>query len=126
MAKTFRVGLIGYKFMGRAHSNAWRQAPKFFDLKANLEMHTLCGRDAAAVQAARVKLGWQFAATDWREVVESPLIDIVDIGTPTFMHAEMAIAALKNGKHVLCEKPLGHDLKECERFLPPPRKPRAC
>ena len=117
MAKTFRVGLIGYKFMGRAHSNAWRQAPKFFDLKANIEMHTICGRDAAGVQAARAKLGWQFAATDWREVVESPLIDIVDIGTPTFTHAEIAIAALKNGKHVLCEKPMGRDLKECEAIF---------
>ena len=114
MARTFRVGLIGYKFMGRAHSNAWRQAPRFFDLKAGVELHTLCGRDAAAVQAARTRLGWQFATTDWREVVESPLIDIVDIGSPTFTHAEIAIAALKNGKHVLCEKPMGRDLKECE------------
>ena len=57
MAKTFRVGLVGYKFMGRAHSNAWRQAPKFFDLKANIEMHTICGRDAAGVQAARAIAG---------------------------------------------------------------------
>ncbi len=122
MARTFRVGLIGYKFMGRAHSNAWRQAPKFFDLKANVEMHTICGRDAAGVQAARAKLGWQFAATDWREVVESPLIDLVDIGAPNFAHAEMAIAALKNGKHVLCEKPLGRDLKECEAMLTAAKK----
>ena len=122
MAKTFRVGLIGYKFMGRAHSNAWRQAPKFFDLKANIEMHTICGRDAAGVQAARAKLGWQFAATDWREVVESPLIDIVDIGTPTFTHAEIAIAALKNGKHVLLEKPMGRDLKECEAIFAAAKK----
>jgi len=122
MPKTFRVGLIGYKFMGRAHSNAWRQAPKFFDLKANIELHTICGRDAAGVQAARAKLGWQFATTDWREVVESPLIDIVDIGTPTFAHAEMAIAALKNGKHVLCEKPLGRDLKECEAMFAAAKK----
>ena len=122
MPKTFRVGLIGYKFMGRAHSNAWRQAPKFFDLKANIELHTICGRDAAGVQAARAKLGWQFATTDWREVVESPLIDIVDIGTPTFTHAEMAIAALKNGKHVLCEKPMGRDLKECEAMFAAAKK----
>ena len=122
MAKTLRVGLIGYKFMGRAHSNAWRQAPKFFDLKANIELHTLCGRDAAGVQAARAKLGWQFATTDWREIVESPLIDVVDIVTPTFAHAEMAIAALKNGKHVLCEKPLGRDLKECEAIFAAAKK----
>jgi predicted dehydrogenase len=122
MAKTFRVGLIGYKFMGRAHSNAWRQAPKFFDLKANVEMHTLCGRDADGVNAARAKLGWQYATTDWREVVESPLIDIVDIGTPTFMHAEMAIAALTNVKHVLCEKAMGGDLKECEAMFAAAKK----
>lgn len=114
MAKTFRVGLIGYKFMGRAHSNAWRQAPKFFPLKAQVELHTICGRDAAAVQVARAQLGWQHAATDWRDVVDSPLIDIVDIATPTFTHAEIALAALKCGKHVLCEKPLGLNLKECE------------
>jgi predicted dehydrogenase len=113
MARTFRVGLIGYRFMGRAHSNAWRQAPKFFKLKANVEMHTLCGRDAAGVQAARPQLGWQHAVTDWREIVESPLIDIVDIATPTFSHAEIAIAAAKHGKHVLCEKPLGLNLKDC-------------
>ncbi|HEV2693197.1 MAG TPA: Gfo/Idh/MocA family oxidoreductase [Verrucomicrobiae bacterium] len=122
MAKTFRVGLIGYKFMGRAHSNAWRQAPKFFDLKANIEMHTICGRDAAGVNAARAKLGWQFATTDWREVVESPLIDIVDIGTPTFTHAEIAIAALKNSKHVLCEKAMARDLKECEAMFAAAKK----
>jgi predicted dehydrogenase len=122
MAKTFRVGLIGYKFMGRAHSNAWRQAPKFFDLKANVEMHTICGRDADGVNAARAKLGWQYATTDWREVVESPLIDIVDIGTPTFMHAEMAIAALQNGKHVLCEKAMGRDLKECAAMFAAAKK----
>jgi len=122
MAKTFRVGLIGYKFMGRAHSNAWRQAPKFFDLKAKVELHTICGRDAVGVQAARAKLGWEHAVTDWRELVESPLIDIVDIATPTFTHAEMAIAALKNGKHVLCEKPLGRDLKECDAILAAAKK----
>ena len=71
MAKTLRVGMIGYGFMGKAHSNAWRQAPYFFPLKAKTELHTICGRNAAGVQAARAQLGWQFAATDWREVVES-------------------------------------------------------
>jgi predicted dehydrogenase len=117
MAKTFRVGLIGYRFMGRAHSNAWRQAPRFFNLKANVELHTICGRETASVQAARAQLGWQHAATDWREVVESPLIDIVDIGTPNHLHAEMAIAAAQNGKHILCEKPLALNVKEAEAML---------
>jgi predicted dehydrogenase len=117
MAKTFRVGLIGHRFMGRAHSNAWRQAPRFFNLKANVELHTICGREAAGVQAARAQLGWQHAATDWREVVESPLIDIVDIGAPNHLHAEMAIAAAQNGKHILCEKPLALNVKEAEAML---------
>lgn len=114
MARTLRVGMVGYRFMGKAHSNAWRQAPRFFPLKARIEMHTLCGRDPHGVQAARAQLGWQNAATDWREVVESPLIDIVDISTPTDSHAEIAIAALQNGKHVLCEKPLALNLKQAQ------------
>ena len=97
MARIFRVGLIGYRFMGRAHSNAWRQAPRFFNLKANVEMHTICGRDTAGVQMARAQLGWQNATTDWREIVESPLIDIVDISVPNHLHAEIAIAAAKKG-----------------------------
>jgi predicted dehydrogenase len=117
MAKTLRVGLIGYRFMGRAHSNAWRQAPRFFHLKANVELHTICGRHAAGVQAARAQLGWQKAATDWHEIVESPLIDIVDIVTPNHLHAEMAIAAVKNGKHVLCEKPLALNVKQAEAMF---------
>ncbi|MGA9776882.1 MAG: Gfo/Idh/MocA family protein [Limisphaerales bacterium] len=117
MARTFRVGLIGYRFMGKAHSNAWRQAPRFFNLKANVELHTLCGRHAASVQAARAQLGWQNAATDWQDVVESPLIDIVDIGAPNDLHAEIAIAAARNGKHILCEKPLALNVKQAEAML---------
>jgi predicted dehydrogenase len=117
MARTFRIGLIGYRFMGKAHSNAWRQAPRFFNLKANIELHTICGRNAAGVQAARIQLGWQNAATDWQEVVESPLIDIVDIGTPNDSHAEIAIAAARNGKHILCEKPLALNVKQAEAML---------
>jgi len=117
MAKTLRVGLIGYRFMGKAHSNAWRQAPRFFNLKANVELHTIGGRHAAGVQAARAQLGWQKATTDWHEIVESPLIDIVDIVTPNHLHAEMAMAAAKNGKHVLCEKPLALNVKQAEAMV---------
>jgi predicted dehydrogenase len=124
MAKTLRVGLIGYRFMGKAHSNAWRQAPRFFPLKAHVEMHTLCGRDAAGVQAARAQLGWQHATTDWREVVESPLIDIVDICTPNDSHAPIAIAAAQNGKHILCEKPLALNVKQAEQMLAAVQKAR--
>jgi predicted dehydrogenase len=117
MAKTLRVGMVGYGFMGKAHSNAWRQAPHFFPLKARPELHTICGRNSAALQAARAQLGWQFSTTDWRELVESPLVDIVDIVTPNNSHAEIAIAAARAGKHVLCEKPLAFNLKEAEAMF---------
>ena len=126
MAKTFRVGLIGYRFMGRAHSNAWRQAPKFFPLKANVELHTICGRNAASVQAARAQLGWQHATTDWREIVESPLIDIVDISdADRFFMRKSPSPRLKNGKHVLCEKPLRPNCQGMpSKCSPPPKVPK--
>ncbi|MBC8097752.1 MAG: Gfo/Idh/MocA family oxidoreductase [Akkermansiaceae bacterium] len=117
MARTLRVGMVGYRFMGKAHSNAWRQAPRFFPLKAHVELHTICGRNAHDVQAARVQYGWQHSSTDWRELVESPLIDVVDIVTPTDSHAEIAIAAVQNGKHVLCEKPLALTVKQAQAML---------
>lgn len=106
--------MVGYRFMGRAHSNAWRQAPKFFPLKAHVEMHTICGRDPAGTQAARAQLGWQHFTTNWREIVEDPLIDIVDICTPVNSHAEIAIAAAQNGKHVLCEKSMALNVKQAQ------------
>ncbi|MDB6112288.1 MAG: oxidoreductase protein [Pedosphaera sp.] len=117
MDRTLRVGMIGYRFMGKAHSNAWRQAPHFFPLKAAIEMHTVCGRDPAGVEAARTQLGWQQTSTDWRAVVNSPDIDIVDINTPNDSHAEIAIAAARAGKHILCEKPLGLTVKQCEEMV---------
>jgi predicted dehydrogenase len=117
MAKTLRVGMIGYGFMGKAHSNAWRQAPYFFPLKAKVELHTVCGRNSAGVQAARAQMGWQFATTYWQEVVDSPLIEIVDIVTPNDSHAEIAIAAARAGKHVLCEKPLALNVKQADSML---------
>jgi predicted dehydrogenase len=124
MAKTLRVGMIGYRFMGRAHSNAWRQAPRFFPLKAHVEMHTVCGRDHAGVTTAARQLGWHHASTDWREVVEDPLIDIVDINTPNDSHAQIALAAARAGKHVLCEKPLALTVKQCEQMLDAATKAR--
>ena len=117
MAKILRVGMIGYGFMGKAHSNAWRQAPHFFPLKARVELHTICGRNAAGVQAARVQFGWQNSATDWRDVVESPLVEVVDINTSNDSHAEIAIPAAQAGKHVLCEKPLAMTVKQAAQML---------
>lgn len=114
--------MIGYRFMGKAHSNAWRQAPHFFPLKADLEMSTICGRDPAALEAARSQLGWKKASTDWREVIASPDIDIVDINTPNDSHAEIAIAAAQAGKHILCEKPLAMNVAECKEMLDAAKK----
>jgi len=83
MPKTLNVGMIGYKFMGRAHSNAWLKADKFFDLKARPVMKIICGRDKAGVSQAAYRWGWGQFVTDWREVVNDPTIDIIDINTPT-------------------------------------------
>jgi predicted dehydrogenase len=115
--RTLVVGLVGYNFMGRAHSNAWRQAPRFLDLAADLRMKTICGRDRRKVRAAAVKLGWERAATDWRELIADDEIDVIDICTPNDSHAEIAIAAAQAGKAVLCEKPLARNLAEAERML---------
>ncbi|MDX2227129.1 MAG: Gfo/Idh/MocA family oxidoreductase [Verrucomicrobiae bacterium] len=117
MAKTLNVGMIGYNFMGKAHSNAWRQVDKFFSPKARPVLRTICGRNEEKVKAAADKLGWAGYATDWRKVVNDPAIDIVDITTPNDSHAEIAIAAAKAGKAILCEKPLGMNQKECKQMV---------
>jgi predicted dehydrogenase len=111
------VALIGYAFMGRAHSNAYRQVGRFFSPKHLPRMKVLVGRTAANVKAAADQLGWEEAATDWREVVNRKDIDIVDISTPGDSHAEIAIEAAKAGKVVFCEKPLANTVKEAERML---------
>ncbi len=114
---TLRVAMIGYGFMGAAHSQGWRSAPRFFDLPAEPEMSVIVGRDAGRVEAARQKLGWTAAETDWRRVIDDPAIDIVDICTPGDSHVDIAIAALDAGKHVLCEKPLANSVDEAERMV---------
>ena len=117
MAKTLRVGMIGYNFMGKAHSNAWRQVNRFFELPAQVELNTICGRNSKAVEKAAHTFGWARSATDWRAVVEDPNLDIIDITTPNDTHAQIAIAAAEAGKAVLCEKPLGMDVPECEKMV---------
>jgi predicted dehydrogenase len=103
--------------MGRMHSNAWRQAPRFFDLPAKIRMAIICGRDASATRRAATRLGWEKASTDLRAVVTDPSIDIVDICTPNDSHAEIAIAAARSGKAILCEKPLARTVGEAERMV---------
>jgi len=111
------VALIGYAFMGRAHSNAYRQVGPFFAPRRPPRMKVICGRTAAGVEHARASLGWEEGATDWRDVIKRKDIDLVDVCTPGDSHAEIAIAAARAGKHVLCEKPLANSLKDAERML---------
>jgi predicted dehydrogenase len=108
------IGLIGYAFMGAAHSQGWRTAPHFFDLPLRPELTVLAGRNAAAVTEAAGRLGWSSTETDWRRVIERDDVALVDVCTPGDTHAEIAIAALEAGKHVLCEKPLANTVAEAE------------
>ena len=111
---TLGVGLVGYAFMGAAHSQAWRTAPRFFDLPLSPELRALCGRDPVRVAEAALHLGWQSTETDWTQLLQRDDIDLVDICTPGDTHAEIAIAALEAGKHVLCEKPLANSVAEAQ------------
>ncbi|WP_254703533.1 Gfo/Idh/MocA family protein [Pseudarthrobacter sp. C4D7] len=122
--KPLGVAAIGYAFMGKAHSNAWRNVASFFDVPA-FEQKVLVGRDADAVAEAAAKYGWAESATDWRTVITRDDIDIVDICAPGWMHAEIAVAALEAGKHVLVEKPLANTLAEAELMTAAAAKARA-
>ncbi len=108
--------MIGHAFMGAAHSQAWRSAPRFFDLALDPVMRVAVGRDADRAAAAADRLGWAESAADWRAVVARDDIDLVDVCTPGDTHAEIAIAALAAGKHVLCEKPLANTVAEAEEM----------
>jgi predicted dehydrogenase len=109
-----RVGLIGYAFMGAAHSQAWRTAPHFFDLPLHPELAVLVGRTPDRVAEAAPRLGWAQTETDWHRLLERDDVDLVDVCTPGDTHAEIAIAALEAGKHVLCEKPLANTVAQAE------------
>jgi len=104
--------MVGYAFMGAAHSQAWRTVNRVYDLPARARMTLICGRDAGKVADAADRLGWEAHTTDWRELVASDEIDVVDICTPGDSHAEIALAALAAGKHVLCEKPLANTVAQ--------------
>ena len=110
--KKLNIGMVGYGFMGRTHSNAFRQAPRFFDVPYEPVLKTLCARNKARADAFAAKWGYESVATDWRAVVESKDIDLIDIASPNDTHAEIAIAAAKAGKAVMCEKPLGRNAAE--------------
>ena len=113
---TINVALIGYKFMGRSHSNAYRQVGAFFELPLQPNMSVLCGRDQAGVTEAARQMGWQSVSTNWREVVARDDIGLVDISTPGDSHFEIGIAAAEAGKHILCEKPLANTLEQSKQM----------
>ncbi|RAR43548.1 Gfo/Idh/MocA family protein [Paenibacillus sp. MDMC362] len=115
--KQLRVGMIGYKFMGKAHSNAYRSLPMFFPEALKPEMVAICGRNVPAVQAAADQLGWGESVTDWKELVNREDIDLIDINAPSDAHKEIAIAAAKAGKHIFCEKPLALTLADAREML---------
>lgn len=115
--KQLRVGMIGYKFMGKAHSNAYRSLPMFFPKALKPEMVAICGRNASAVQEAADQLGWRESVTDWKQLVNREDIDLVDINAPSDAHKEIALAAAKAGKHIFCEKPLALTLADAREML---------
>jgi len=115
--KQLRIGMIGYKFMGKAHSNAYRSLPMFFPDALKPEMVAICGRNASAVQEAADQLGWHESVTDWRELVNRKDIDLIDINAPSDAHKEIALSAAKAGKHIFCEKPLALTLADAREML---------
>jgi myo-inositol 2-dehydrogenase/D-chiro-inositol 1-dehydrogenase len=115
--KKVNVGMIGYGFMGRTHSNAFHQAPNFFNLPYRPVLKTICARNAEKVKAFADQWGYESAETDWRKLIDSKDIDLIDIASPNDTHAEVAIAAAKAGKMVMCEKPLGRNPAESEAMV---------
>ena len=110
--KNLNIGMVGYGFMGRAHSNAWRSVSNFFDTGYQPVLKAVAARDQAKAQAFADMWGYESVETDWRKLVERKDIDAIDICVPNDLHAEIAIAAAKAGKMILCEKPLARDAKE--------------
>jgi predicted dehydrogenase len=123
--REIRVGMVGYAFMGAAHSQAWRTVNRFFDLPVRARMAAVCGRDSANVAAAAKRLGWDSHTTDWRELVARDDIDVIDICTPGDSHTEIAVAALAAGKHVLCEKPLANTVEQARAMVEAAAQARA-
>src|SRR5262249_26236509 len=112
MAKQLNIGIIGYGFMGRAHSNAYKRVNDFFDLEYTPVLKAICGRDASNAKKFAETWGFRSVETDWKKLMARDDIDAIDICTPNDTHAEIAIAAARAGKMVLCEKPLSMNMKD--------------
>lgn len=114
--KEVRIGLVGYQFMGKAHSHAYRNLSFFFESDVQPVLAAICGRNEEAVRKAANQMGFESYETDWRVLIERDDIDVIDIVTPNHTHAEIAIAAANAGKHVITEKPLAMSLEEAEKM----------
>jgi predicted dehydrogenase len=117
MAKKVNVGLVGYKFMGKAHSNAYSDVAMFFDMDAEPVMKAICGRSEEGVKAAAEKFGWESYETSWEDLVKRDDIHLVDVTAPSNFHKEISIGAIENGKNVFCEKPLALNLADAREML---------
>ena len=115
--KPLNIGLVGYGFMGRTHSNGYKRVNDFFDLEYRPVLKAVCGRSEEAAKAFAEKWGYESVETDWRKLVARKDIDAIDICTPNNTHAEIAIAAAEAGKMILCEKPLSMDLVEGQKMV---------
>lgn len=124
MSRPFPIALIGQKFMGRAHSNAWSQVAKFFDVELQPLLHTISARDDKELEAFAERWGWLNTTTDWRDIARYDDIELVDIGTPNHVHAEQAIAMLDARKHVACEKPLAGTLDDAREMAKAAKRAR--
>ncbi|MDP6124658.1 MAG: Gfo/Idh/MocA family oxidoreductase [Candidatus Latescibacteria bacterium] len=122
MAETINVGMVGYSFMGKSHSNAYRQVGHFFDLPVKPVLKAICGRTASAVSEAADEMGWEGYETDWKALIARDDIGLIDVSTPGDSHKEIAIAACEAGKHVICEKPLANSLDEAREMADAAKK----
>src|SRR3954447_6178252 len=124
MKKPLRIGLIGYGFMGRTHSNAFRKVSNFFDLEYRPVLKAICARDEAKAKDFADRWGWESVESDWRKLIDRDDIDLIDIGAPNNVHAEIAIAAAQAGKMIMCEKPLSMDAEEGVKMVKAVEKAR--
>ena len=115
--KALNIGMVGYGFMGRTHSNAFAQAPHFFELDYKPVLKTICARDAENARAFAAQWGYESSVSDWRKLVDDTSIDLIDIASPNDTHMEIAIAAAQAGKMVMCEKPLGRNAAESRKMM---------
>ncbi len=122
MSKPCNVALVGTKFMGRAHSNAWLKVAKFFELPLDPVMHTLIARNPQETAAFAARWGWKSFTTDWKAALKNPEITLVDVTTPNNAHRDLSIAALEAGKHVACEKPLAASLSDARAMMDAAKK----